>query len=64
MNGVNDWLNHEYELAQESIMLDKRKDVIAQSFFQILVPRAAVRSPVIWKSWKTSMTVTLITAKS
>ena len=33
MNGVNDWLNHEYQLAQESIMLDKKKDVIAQRFF-------------------------------
>jgi hypothetical protein len=33
MNGVNDWLSHEYQLAQVSIMLDKRKDVIAQRFF-------------------------------
>ena len=33
MNGVTDWFSQEYQLAQESNLLDKKKDVITQRFF-------------------------------
>lgn len=33
MRGVNTWLNDEYQLAQDSSYLDKRKEAITQRFF-------------------------------
>jgi len=33
MNGVNDWFNQEYQLAQDSAFLDKKKEVMTQRFF-------------------------------
>lgn len=38
MNGVNDWFNQEYQLAQDSGLLDKKKEVMTQRFFAYSPP--------------------------